>query len=351
MQVRYDALPSHLARKVAALYVVHGDEPLLVQEAADAIRAAARKAGCDEREMFVAEAHFRWGDLLAAMASGGLFSARRLIDLRIPSGRPGVEGAAALVRHASHLGPDDVTLITLPRLDRAAQSSEWYAALAAAGVCVAVPTLGRTDLPAWISARLARSGQRASTDTLAFLADRCEGNLLAAHQEIEKLALVLPPGVLAHDAVERAVSDVARFEVRDLSEAWLAGDAPRTLRIVAALRDAAEPVTLALWQMTEDLRAATVVRAALREGVPMPAALRAARAWGSRQAALEKMVRRLTDRAGERLLRELADIDALAKGLGEGDPWDALISVGLALCGRLGALALLPRRGSSLIAR
>lgn len=346
MQLRYDALAGQLSRKLAALYVVHGDEALLVMEAADAIRAAARHAGCSEREVFVAEAHFRWDDFVAAGASPGLFSSRRLIDLRIPSGKPGTDGAAALVRYVAKLGPDDVTLITLPRLDRATQSSEWFTALASAGTCVAVPTLERTELPAWIAARIARSRQQAGTETLAFLADRCEGNLVAAHQEIEKLALLLPQGMLDHDDVERVVADVARYDVRDLSEAWLSGDAVRTLRIVAVLRGVAEPVNLALWQLAEDARAILAVHDARRDGMPIAAALRAARAWGRRQAALERATRRVAADAAMSLLRELAGVDALAKGQGVGDPWDALEAAALALAGHPIMLALSGSRPS-----
>ena len=346
MQLRYDALAGQLARKLAPLYIVHGDDPLLVLEAADAIRAAARRAGCSEREVFVAESHFRWDALVSAGASPGLFSARRLIDLSIPSGKPGTEGAAALVRYARELGPDDVTLVTLPRLDRTAQASDWFTALARAGTSIAVPTVGRAELPEWIAARLARGHQRATSETLSFLADRCEGNLVAAHQEIEKLALLLPPGMLDHDEVEEVVADVARYDVRDLSEAWLSGDAARVLRIVAMLRGVAEPVNLALWQLAEDLRAIAAVGDALRDGMPLAAALRAARAWGRRQAALERATRRVAADATASLLHELAAIDALAKGHGVGDPWDALVSVALALCGHPAMLALRAPRSS-----
>ena len=346
MQLRYDALAGQLARRIAPLYVVHGDEPLLVLEAADAIRAAARRAGCSEREVFVAEAHFRWDGFVAAGASPGLFSARRLIDLRIPSGKPGSDGAAALVRYAARLGPDDVTLVTLPRLDRAAQGSDWFTALASAGAAVAVPTLERAELPAWIAARLARNHQRAESETLAFLADRCEGNLIAAHQEIEKLALLLPQGMLDHDDVEEVVADVARYDVRDLSEAWLSGDAARMLRVVAMLRSVAEPVNLALWQLAEDVRAIAAVHDALRGGIPIAAAVRTARAWGRRQAALERAARRASPGTTAPLLHELAGIDALAKGHGFGDAWDALVSVALALCGHTTMLTLAgPRAG------
>jgi len=211
-------LEAHLERTLAPLYVVHGDEPLLAIEAGDAIRAAARRAGCTEREVLVAEPGFKWDAFLAAGANMGLFGERKLVDLRIPSGKPGVDGAKALETCAGQRGDDQVLLITLPKIDRAAQASAWFAALSRVGVAIAVYPLERDDLPRWIAARLARQRQRAVADTLAFLADRCEGNLLAARQEIEKLGLLLPEGELAHEAVLQAVTDVARFDVFQLSK-------------------------------------------------------------------------------------------------------------------------------------
>jgi DNA polymerase-3 subunit delta len=193
MQVRFDDLSDHLQRGVKALYVVHGDEPLLALEAGDAIRVAARAAGATEREVFVAEPGFRWDAFISANANRSLFGDRKLVDLRIPSGRPGVEGGKALEGYAADPSPDNVTLVTLPRLDRATQSSAWFEALAGAGVTVAVYPVERDALPAWIATRMKRHQQHASRETLAFLADHCEGNLLAARQEIDKLALLCLP--------------------------------------------------------------------------------------------------------------------------------------------------------------
>jgi DNA polymerase-3 subunit delta len=185
-----------------------------------------------------------------------------------------------------------------------------------------------------IASRLARNDQRAARDTLAFLAERCEGNLLAARQEIDKLGLLLPAGELAHDDVERAVADVARYDIQELSEAWLAGDATRTLRIVGGLRDEGEPVTLVVWQLGEDLHALAAVHEAIARGESASMAVRNVRVWGRRQAALERAVRRVDAARVDPLLRALAERDALAKGLGTGDAWDAVIAIALALCGR-----------------
>lgn len=333
-QLRPDELDAHLAKTLAPLYVVHGDEPLFAMEAGDAIRAAARRAGCDEREVFIVESHFRWDGFLAANANLGLFASRKLVDLRMPSGRPGVDGAAILERHANDLPTENVTLVTLPRLDRTAQSSTWFTALAAHGVVVPVAPIDRKALPGWIAARLACNRQKVGRDTLAFLAERCEGNLLAAKQEIDKLALLLPPGLLEHDDVERAVANVARYDIQELSEAWLAGDAARTLRIVDGLRGEGEPVTLVAWQLAEDLHALSSVHDAVSRGSSISTAVRAARVWGKRLPALERAARRIAQVDVSPLLGAAANLDALAKGIGRGDPWDLVVDIGLAVCGK-----------------
>ena len=334
MQVRADALAEQLRRGVAPLYVIHGDEPLLALEAGDAIRAAARAAGATEREVFVVEAGFRWDTFLAANLNRGLFGERKLVDLRIPSGKPGVEGGKALEAYAANPSPDNVTLVTLPRLDRATQSSAWFEALDGAGVTVAVYPVERDALPAWIAARMKQHRQRAAPETLAFLADHCEGNLLAARQEIEKLVLLLPEGELAQDAVEAAIANVARYDVFQLSESWLAGDATRALRILGAMQAEGDAPIAAIWQLVEDVHAIAAVHAMVREGTPIASAIRNARVWGKRQNALEHAVSRVAPASIAPLLCSLAKLDALSKGIGRGDAWDALTDAALMLCGK-----------------
>jgi DNA polymerase-3 subunit delta len=333
VEIRPNQLASHLERTLAPLYVVHGDEPLLALEAGDAIRAAARRAGCDEREVLVAEPGFRWDALLAANANLGLFGAKKLVDLRIPSGKPGVDGSRALEFCATHPNPEQTLLVTLPRLDRTTQASGWFSALVDAGVSVAVAPLAREELPAWIAARLALQKQRVPRGTLSFLAERCEGNLLAARQEIEKLGLLLPEGDLDAEAVERAVTDVARYDVFQLSEAWLAGDAARALRIIAALEAEGEGIQLLLWQLGEDVHALAFVLEAAASGTPVAVAIRNARVWGKRQAAMERAARRLESDAIASLIAALARLDALSKGIGRGNVWDELRATVLTLAG------------------
>jgi DNA polymerase III subunit delta len=334
MRIRPEQLSAHLAQGLAPLYVVHGDEPLLAIEAGDAIRAAARAAGCEEREVLVVEPGFKWDAFSAASRNLGLFGSRKLVDLRIPGGKPGVEGARVLEDCAANPTPDTTILITLPRLDRTTSSSSWFAALEQGGVTLEVFPLERADLPRWIASRLERQRQRASAETLQFLADTTEGNLLAARQELEKIGLLLPEGELEQAAVENAVADVARFDVFQLSEAWLSGDAARACRILAALENEGEGVPLLLWQLGEDLHALATVLASMASGTPVAIAVKSARVWGKRQTALERAARRIAPSAIQPLLLRLARLDALAKGIGRGNVWDHLRDVALALAGR-----------------
>jgi DNA polymerase III subunit delta len=334
MRLRPEQLSAHLAQGLAPLYVVHGDEPLLAIEAGDAIRAAARAAGCEEREVLVVEPGFKWDAFSAASRNLGLFGTRKLVDLRIPGGKPGVEGARVLEDCAANPTPDTTILITLPRLDRATSSSSWFAALEQGGITLEVFPLERADLPRWIASRLERQWQRASAETLQFLADTTEGNLLAARQELEKIGLLLPEGELEQAAVENAVADVARFDVFQLSEAWLSGDAARACRILAALENEGEGVPLLLWQLGEDLHALATVLASTATGMPVAIAVKSARVWGKRQTAIERAARRIAPSAIQPLLLRLARLDALAKGIGHGDVWAQLRDVALALAGR-----------------
>ena len=334
MNLRPHQLAAHLARTLAPVYVIHGDEPLLALEAGDAVREAARKAGCADREVLVVERGFDWDAFVAANANLGLFGTRKLLDVRIPSGRPGADGAKALEASATSPNPDTVLLVTLPRLDRAAQSSAWFTALADAGVAVAVYPLERDELPRWIAARLARQEQRADDETLALLAERCEGNLFAARQEIEKLALLLPAGVISREDVLRAVADVARFDVAELSEAWLGGEPARTLHVIATLEAEGEGLPLLVWQLGEDLHALAAVQDAMAAGAPASAAIRNARVWGKRQTAMERAAARIPAAAVPAFLRALARLDALSKGLGTGNAWDDLRTLALAVAGR-----------------
>jgi DNA polymerase III subunit delta len=330
LQVRPDQLDVHLARNLAALYVVHGDEPLLALEAADAIRAKARAAGYTERDVHVVERGYDWNRLAASAASLSLFATRRIIELRLPSGKPGTDGADAIGAYCARLPEDTLTLVTLPRLDRAGQNSAWFGALAAAGVVVNVFPVDRKTLPLWIAARLARQKQRAGEAALAFVADCVEGNLLAARQEIQKLSLLYPAGELSFEQVRDAVLDVARFEVSQLSEAMLTGDKARLTRVLDGLAGEGEAPPRVLWVMAEDVRAVARVQAGLAGGRNVTDLLREARVWGDvRQRLVGAAARRMGREALEAALAHAAAIDRTIKGLAKGNAWDELARLGL----------------------
>ncbi len=336
MRISSEDLPRHLSKGLGSLYVIHGEALLLAIEAADAIRAAARDAGFCEREVLIAEQGFKWAELRNSAQSMSLFSSRKVIDLRIPSGKPGTEGAQALQDHCANLNADTLTLISLPGLDGTAKKSKWFTALEQHGTLISADEITLAALPAWIAARLKRQNQTADTDTLAFLAQRVEGNLIAAFQEIQKLALLFPAGHLSFEQVKDSVMDVARYDVYKLSEAMLAGDAERYVRILDGLRAEGTATVLILWAIAEDIRALAKVSRALQQSGNLSAALQSARVWGVKQKQVERAVRRFTPTFAERALRQAALIDRLIKGLRQGDVWDELLQLGVR-CARAGA--------------
>ena len=346
MQIKSDQLSAHLAKGLRPLYAVWGDEPLLAQEAGDAIRAAARAAGYGERQVHtVAGAHFDWSGLLGAAMAMSLFSDKQLIEIRIPSGKPGKDGSDALQRYCGALGDDVVTLVQLPKLDRTQQSSAWFSALDGAGLMVRVDPIERRALPQWIAQRLAAQGQRVSGGeqgqrTLAFFADRVEGNLLAAHQEIQKLGLLYPAGELAFEQIESAVLNVARYDVFKLGEAVLAGQVARALRMLEGLQAEGEAAVLVHWTLTEDIRGLKRVKDAVNAGKPLPMALREARVWGAKERLFERVVPMLTDNTVAHLVEAAQVCDGLVRGLTHpdwpNDPWDGLKRLVLMVCERVG---------------
>jgi DNA polymerase-3 subunit delta len=291
MQLRPEQLGAHLDRPLSPLYLLHGDEPLLVIEAADAIRQAARRQGFTQREVIVAGNHFRWDDLFLAAGNLSLFGETKLIDLRIPSGKPGREGSEALQRYIKTLNAETVTLITLPELDWQAKKAAWVTALSQAGVAIECNAPPLVRLPQWLAERLARQKQSTSAEGLAFLAAHVEGNLLAAHQEIQKLGLIYPTGKIALADIEAAVLNVARYDISDLRDALKARDTVRAVRTLQGLEAEAAAPPLVLWALATEARAAQ-----------------------NRSA-----------------LMQAAKIDRLIKGLASGDLWDDFLQLALRL--------------------
>ena len=343
MHIALNQLTAHLAKGLRPLYTLHGDEPLLQQEAADAIRAAARAQGYTERTTFVvAGAHFDWSAVLAAGGSLSLFADKQIVEIRVPSGKPGKDGSAALQHIAQAAAGNDstLTLVLLPRLDKATKTGAWFAALENNGATVQIDPIERAQLPAWIAQRLAVQGQRVVAGeegqrTLTFFADRVEGNLLAAHQEIQKLALLYPPGELGWAQVEAAVLNVARYDVFKLSEAVLAGQVLRVQRMLDGLQAEGEAAVLVHWALAEDIRALKRVKDAMVAGKPLPMALRENRVWGAKERLFERILPRASDAQLARLLQSAHLVDGIVKGLKVPDwpqePWQALQRLALQL--------------------
>ena len=351
MQLAAGQLAAHLQKGLKSLYTLHGDEPLLIQEAVDAIRAVARAQGFTERSSHtVAGAHFDWSEVLAAGGSLSLFADKQIVELRIPSGKPGKEGSPAIQQLAQQSRDNDstLTLVMLPRLDKLTKGGAWFAALESFGVTLQVDPIERQALPQWIAQRLALQSQRVlggepGQRTLQFFADRVEGNLLAAHQEIQKLALLFGPGELTFEQVEAAVLNVARYDVFKLSEAVLAGQTRRVQRMLDGLQAEGEAEVLVHYTLSEDIRALKRVKDSMAQGRPMPMALREQRVWGARERLFERVLPRLSDTALTDLLQAAHQVDGIVKGLKQPawplDSWQALHRLALQLCGQCAAPA------------
>jgi len=332
VNLRPEQLAAHLDKPLAPLYVLHGNEPLLVLEAGDAIRAAARKQGYAEREVLVAGQGFKWRELQSAAGNLSLFGASKLVDLRIPNGKPGRDGGEALQRYAKTLDDGVVTLVTLPELDWATRKAAWFVALAEAGVAVETNAPERDRLPDWIAQRLARQQQKAGPEALAFIADHVEGNLLAAHQEILKLGLLHPPGELSFDAVREAILNVARYNVDALRQAMLEGDATRCARLLEGLKGEGEAPPLILWALANEIRTLANLRQGLDDGQPLQGLMKAERIFDDRRRqAIQRALPRLDGAPLRTAILHAAKIDRMIKGLAGGDVWDEFLQLCLRL--------------------
>ena len=336
MQLALPQLQAHLQKGLRSLYTLHGDEALLVQEAADTIRATARAQGYTERSVHVVSgAHFDWSEVLAAGGSLSLFADRQMLEVRIPTGKPGKEGSTMIQQLAQSAEGNDstLTLFILPKLDNATKKGAWFGALDQFGVTLQVESVERAQLPQWIAQRLKLQNQSVAAGQegqacLQFFSDRVEGNLLAAHQEIQKLGLLYPEGELSLEQVESAVLNVARYDVFKLSEAVLSGQISRVQRMLDGLQAEGEAAVLVHYTLAEDIRALKRVKDAIAEGKPMPMALREQRIWGVREKLFERVLPRLSGSRLAQLLQNAHQVDGIVKGLKvadwPADPWQAL---------------------------
>lgn len=332
MKLPFARLDAQLAKSLAPVYLLAGDEPLQKMEAADAIRAAAQKQGFSERQVIDVEAGFDWSQLEGEAAAMSLFAERKIIDLRLPSGKPGRDGSRAIVNYLAHPPEDNLLLIQTGKLDRGAMNSAWVKAIDKAGVVMQIWDLNPADTLKLVAERLGRAGFQADRDAARLLTERVEGNLLAAVQEIEKLRLIREPGPLSVEDVAAAVADSARYTPFELADAALLGDARRALKILRGLEGEGVHPNVILWGLARDVRVLADYSALQTHGHSPQAAMQGV--WKNRQSMLHRAVRRLDADGWAGLLRHCARIDRIAKGIGEGNVWDELLQLTLALAGQ-----------------
>jgi DNA polymerase-3 subunit delta len=331
MKLYPDKLDAALKKDLLPIYFFSGDEPLQLGEAADAVRRAAREQGFTEREVMHVEKGFDWNELLMASNAMSLFAEKRVIDLRLPSGKPGKEGGAALAEYAARPPEDTILLISSGKVDKRSQSAKWYKALDKIGATLQVWPVESNEMPRWMDQRLRSRGLQADKDAVRMIAERVEGNLLAAAQEVDKLLLLNGAGALSVGQVEAAVSDSARFDVFGLVDAALLGDVSRTTRMLDGLRgEGIEPI-LVLWALTRELRSLADMAAQIESGKGVDGVL--ARVWGKRKGPVKSGLQRHNRARWQQMLRRAARLDRVIKGAAPGNAWDELLQLTLLMAG------------------
>ncbi|MCF6237158.1 MAG: DNA polymerase III subunit delta [Gammaproteobacteria bacterium] len=327
MKVRPEQLAANLKQRLAPVYLVHGDETLLVSEASDVIRGFVRKQGFDERNVFTVEPGFDWNVLREAGASMSLFSEKRLIELRLPSGKPQDVGSKALLEYLSYDQSDSILLIVSGKIDARSQQSKWFKALDQQGVTVQIWPIKPQQLPGWINQRMKRVDLQPTRDAVTLLAERVEGNLLACVQEIEKLRLLNGAGKVDADAVRDSVVDSARYDIYGLVDAALSGDVGRTTHITNGLRSEGVEIVLALWALTREIRELSRMALARKNGENLEQIFRKHQVWDSRKPLIKKALTRHNVDVWQQLLCQAGRVDRTIKGVVAGDAWEALLQL------------------------
>lgn len=334
MKVPFQQLATVLSKSLTPVYFLSGDEPYQRDEASRLIRAAAQKQGYTERELYHVERGFDWQQLLAASSTLSLFAERKLIELRLPTGKPGIDGAKALQAYLDNPPPDTILLIVTSKLEAAQLKSKWVMSIESAGTLVQIWPIEPARLPEWIRQALAKRELTASPEALKLLAERVEGNLLAADQELEKLRLLYGPGALDVEQVRAAVSESARFDVFDLVDAALAGTADRVSRILFGLKaEGVEPI-LVLWALAREIRAIAQMAEAIQAGAKLDTVFYQQRVWEKRKPLVGKALQRISAGDAREWVMRCSSLDRLVKGFGTGRIWDELLELALSLAGR-----------------
>ena len=333
MKLQSNQLSSHLLKSLASCYLVTGDEPLLVDEALDSIREGARARGFTSRELHVAIAGFDWNSLTASTGNLSLFAEQRIVELRLPTGKPGKVGSQAIIDLVGQSDSDLLFIVTGPKLDRSSSASKWAKTIDKKGVSLPLWPIDVRELPGWIANRMRAAGLQPDRDAVTLIADRVEGNLLAAQQEIEKLRLILGAGKVSAEAVEKAVANSSRYDVYKLTDAALAGDANRSVKILGGLRaEGVEPV-IVMWALTRELRTLATLDDVIRQGGDLGGAMQKTGVWRNRQGLVRSCIGRHKHGDFHKMLKATGRADAAAKGQSAGNPWQMAtdIVVGLSL--------------------
>ena len=333
MKIWANKLAGELKKGTAPVYVVSGDDPLLVQETCDLIRDHLKRCGYTERDLHHAEGNFDWSLLLESAGSMSLFAEQKLIEVRMPNGKPGDQGSRVLQELAEHAGDDNVLLLVLPRADQPMQRSKWFKALESAGLLVQVWPVDRKDLPRWLEDRFRRVGLQASRDAVVAMAERIEGNLLAAVQEIERLRLTARDNRVDVQDVIDGVADSARYDVFKLIDAALAGDAVRAVRMCQGLQHEGVDVLFLVNMLSRELRNLERIKTQVNQGMSMQEAFRKGRIWDKRSGPVKRCLERNAVAHLQQLQTTAGSIDRMVKGLEPGDPWRELQNLLMSLSG------------------
>ena len=332
-KLRTDQLNTHLTKALAPVYLISGDETLIVQESSDAIRQEAKKNGFSERELFHAEAQFDWSQLLSAGNSLSLFSEKKILELRIANGKPGDKGSKAICAYLDKPSPDNCLIIITPKLDSGATRSKWVKTIEKAGCWIPVWPLSDSQFHRWLGERIKKAGLSADNRSIELLASRTEGNLLAAHQEIEKLTLIATDTTLTTEIIAGAVADSARFDIFGMIDKILFGDARGAVKSLQGLRMEGTDATVVLWGLAREIRSLLAITVGIAQGQSFPWAAKQAGVWEKRQPLVQQALKRTNHAELERLLRQANGIDKSIKGLMNTNPWDELIDLTLNLAG------------------
>lgn len=334
MQIRPEQLNAQLKKPLAPIYLVSSDEPFLLQEAADSVRSAARQQGFVERQLLQADARFDWQTLLLETQNPSLFAEKKLLELRLPSAKPGDKGSKALQEYAANAPPDIILLLVFGKLDASAMRSKWLKALDSKTCICRLWPIDAQQLPRWINQRLRQRGLTADRDAVSLLAEKVEGNLLAAAQEIDKLALSVTEQHLSVDTVRQAIGDSARYSVFNLLDACLQGRAADAQRMLAGLHGEGVDTLAVLWVFAKEIRLLLAIHYAMQAGMSAEQAIQNMKVWKNRSPLVRRAVQNSTTEQLEEMLLLAGAIDQAAKGMRKANAWDELSTLCASLSGR-----------------